>query len=65
MTKPKRPTLRIDRKVVKAVKEFEDAVIKYAFKGSQAPEDIPAIIQNLDQKKLKLYYAIQEFKDGK
>ena len=64
MTKPKRPKLIISRKVVKAVKEFEDAVIKYAFKGSQAPEDIQGIIQNLDQKKLKLYYAIQEFKDG-
>lgn len=64
MTKPIRPKLTINRKVVKAVKEFEEAVIQYAFKGSQPPEEIPEIIENLDQKKLKLYYAIQDFKDG-
>lgn len=64
MTKPKRPTLRIDRKVVKAVKEFEKASNEFAFMGSRHPDEWEEITTNYNKKKLKLYTSIQEFKNG-
>lgn len=64
MTRPIRKTkLTIPTKVVKAVKEFEKAVIDYAFKGTQPVEEFDRIIENYDKTKLKLYRAIQDFKE--
>ncbi len=66
MTKPiRKPRLNIPQKIVRAVKEFEKATNEYAFIGSRHPDDWEEITTNYNKKKLKLYYAIQEFKDGK
>lgn len=46
-------------KNLQLAQEFEEAVMKYAFKGAGHPEDIPYIVLNYHRAKQHLYRALR------